>query len=156
VRPLRVLVVEDEVLVAAELAMLVEEAGHQVVGEAIDSHEALALAAEHKPDLALVDIHLQDGPTGVAVARQIAHDSGAMVLFMTANQKRVPEDFAGAAGLIAKPYTNHGVREAITWLAACVDDGCVEHAPPHSLTVAPGFLDHERVRAPRRRAASPA
>jgi CheY-like chemotaxis protein len=136
---LRVLVVEDEVLVAAELAMLVEEAGHRVVGEAIDSREALEMAAEHKPDLALVDIHLQDGPTGVAVARRIAEEAGAMVLFMTANQKRVPEDFAGAAGLIAKPYSNHGVREAITWLAGCVDGGC-ESAPPHSLTVAPAFM----------------
>ena len=51
VRPLRVLVVEDEVLVAAELAWLVEDLGHEVVGEAATSGEALRLAAETSPDL---------------------------------------------------------------------------------------------------------
>jgi CheY-like chemotaxis protein len=138
-RPLRVLVVEDEVLVAAELSILVEEAGHVVVGEAIDSVEALAIATEFEPELALVDVHLQDGPTGVSLARRLA-ETGVMVLFMTANQKRLPEDFAGAAGLVAKPYTNHGVQEAVTWLAGCLRAGRCDRPPPHSLTVAPGFM----------------
>ena len=95
---LRVLIVEDEVLVAAELAWLVEDLGHQVVGEAATSGEALRLAKETRPDLALVDVHLYDGPTGVEVARRISAESGATVLFMTANQKRVPAGNSQASG----------------------------------------------------------
>jgi CheY-like chemotaxis protein len=138
--PLRVLVVEDEVLVAIELTHLVEDMGHKVVGDAISSAEALELAVERRPDLALVDIHLHDGPTGVDVARRIREECGSMVLFMTANQKRVPDDFAGAAGLIAKPYSPHGVKEAIAYVEACIRDGVPDHAPPASLTLSPGFL----------------
>ncbi len=138
---LNVLIVEDEVLVAAELAWLVEELGHNVVGEAISSDEALEAAARARPDLALVDVHLHDGPTGVEVARRIAMECGAMVLFMTANQKRIPDDFAGAAGLISKPYSSHGVQEAISYVAHCIEQGCVDGLPPHSLTVAPQFAD---------------
>ncbi|HYF26390.1 MAG TPA: response regulator [Baekduia sp.] len=140
-RPLRVLIVEDEVLVAAELAWLVEELGHEVVGQAISSDEALSLAERHAPDLALVDIHLTDGPTGVEVARRVSEDCGAMVLFMTANQKRVPDDFAGAAGLIAKPYSDHGVREAVSFVQHCMEEGCAQRRPPISLTIAPPFAE---------------
>jgi len=138
---MRVLIVEDEVLVAAELAWLVEELGHEVVGQAISSDEALELAQKHKPDLALVDIHLTDGPTGVEVARRVSQDCGSMVLFMTANQKRVPDDFAGAAGLIAKPYSENGVREAVTFVQHCLEAGCPQRRPPLSLTVAPSYAE---------------
>lgn len=138
-RPLRVLIVEDEVLVAMELAALVEDLGHAVVGQALDSREALRMADALRPDLALVDIHLQDGPTGVTVARRLCEACGSMVLFMTANQKRVPEDFAGAVGLVAKPYSGAGVQEAVSYVQRCLERGCDEGPPPASLTVSPRF-----------------
>ena len=55
-------------------------------------------AAELRPDIAFVDIHLADGPTGVEVARRLSGEFGVTVLFMTANAKRIPEDCAGRAG----------------------------------------------------------
>jgi CheY-like chemotaxis protein len=115
---LRVLVVEDEILIALELESLLQEAGHEVVGLATSSADALALAAKQQPDLAFVDIHLADGPTGVSVARHLAQELGVTVLFMTANAKRIPEDFAGAKGVISKPYTERGVRQAIAYVLA--------------------------------------
>lgn len=138
-RPLRILIVEDEVLVAMELAALVEELGHVVVGHALDSREAHAWMESFEADLALVDIHLQDGPTGVAVARRLVERCGAMVVFMTANQKRVPEDFAGAVGMLAKPYSLTGVQEALTYLSECSDGVCPPYAAPQSLILAPDF-----------------
>jgi DNA-binding NarL/FixJ family response regulator len=143
-RPLNVLIVEDEVLVAAELAWIVEQAGHRVVGEAISSDEAWDVAAQTRPDLALVDVHLHDGPTGVELARRISQECGAMVLFMTANQKRIPDDYAGAAGLISKPYSTHGIEDAIAYVAHCMEHGCEANPPPHSLTVAPQFATRWR------------
>ncbi|MBB3017513.1 CheY-like chemotaxis protein [Microvirga lupini] len=117
-KPLRILVVEDEILIALELESLLQDLGHDVVGIAASSEDALSLARDLKPDLAFVDIHLSDGPTGVDVARHLGNEHQVTVLFMTANAKRIPEDFAGAWGVIAKPYTERGVREALSYVMA--------------------------------------
>lgn len=115
--PLRILVVEDEVLIALELEGLLQENGHEVVGTAASLAEAIALGESRKPDLAFVDIHLADGPTGVDVARRLS-SLGVIVVFMTANAKRIPEDYAGARGVISKPYTERGVRQALDYVVA--------------------------------------
>lgn len=117
-KPLRILIVEDELLIALELECLLQDAGHDVVGIAACSAEALDLSAKLAPDLAFVDIHLADGPTGVDVSRHLANEHDVTVLFMTANAKRIPEDFAGARGVIAKPYTDRGVKEALAYVTA--------------------------------------
>jgi two-component system, response regulator PdtaR len=118
VKPLRILIVEDEFLIALELESLLQDAGHDVVGIAASSEEAVALGSELSPDLAFVDIHLVDGLTGIDVARKLSDQHHVTVLFMTANAKRIPEDFAGARGVIAKPYTERGVKEALAYITA--------------------------------------
>jgi len=140
-RALEVLIVEDEMLLAIELEHLVEEAGCHSLGCAMSSDEAVDLAEKLRPDLALVDVHLSDGPTGVDVARKISRDCGGVALFMTANVKRLPDDFAGACGVIGKPYSEHGVRTALSYLAYCLTEG---HAPgpvPVGLTLAPDYAE---------------
>ena len=137
--PLNVLIVEDEVLLAAELGYLIEEVGCREVGHAMSSDEALALAAELRPDLALVDVHLRDGPTGIDVARRIADDCGGVALFMTANVKRLPHDFAGACGVIGKPYSEHGVKMALRYLEVCLHEGHAPGLPPVGLQLAPAW-----------------
>mgnify|MGYP000856831153 CR=1 FL=1 len=139
--PLSVLIVEDEVLLAAELNYLVEEVGCRGVGHAMSSDEAIALAASLRPDLALVDVHLRDGPTGVDVARRIARDCGGVALFMTANVKRLPDDMAGACGVIGKPYSEHGVKTALTYLKACLRDGVAPGPPPAGFQLAPAWAE---------------
>jgi len=114
--PLRILIVEDEILIALELESLLQDLGHEVVGMAASFNEALALGKSCTPDLAFVDIQLTDGPTGVDVARRLSA-AGIAVLFMTANAKRIPEDCAGAQGVIGKPYTERGVRQALAYVA---------------------------------------
>ena len=116
---LRILIVEDEILIALELESLLQDAGHEVVGVAASSEEALSAGADCRPDLAFVDIHLADGPTGVEVARSLAREHGIMVLFMTANAKRIPDGFAEAHGVISKPYTERGVFQALDYVIAC-------------------------------------
>lgn len=129
-KPLRILIVEDEILIALELESLLQDLGYDVVGIAASSADAIALGQELTPDLAFVDIHLADGPTGVDVARHLAAQHRVTVLFMTANAKRIPEDFAGACGVIAKPYTERGVREALSYVVAGYD-----HDPSESRTM---------------------
>lgn len=131
--PLNVLIVEDEALLAMELEGLVEEAGHKVVGWATSSDEACTIVDQADADLAFVDIHLNDGPTGVRVADYIRERHGSMVVFMTANPKRIPEHFAGAIGVMAKPYTMNGLLTALRYLYEGV------RRPPPTTTLPAGF-----------------
>lgn len=143
--PLNVLIVEDEALLALELGYIVRDAGLLDVGHAMDSAEALALAARLQPHLALVDVHLSDGPTGIEVARALTEDCGAVALFMTANVKRLPADFAGACGVIGKPYSDHGVKTALLYLSACLTSGRAPGLPPVGLQLSPTYAERWRV-----------
>ena len=67
-----VLIVEDEVLVALVLKVVLEQAGHQVVGPGFSAGEALQLAEAEQPDVALVDIDLRSEIDGIAVAASCA------------------------------------------------------------------------------------
>jgi len=138
---LDVLIVEDEALLAEELAFLVREAGLRDVGRAMSSAEAIALACALTPDLALVDVHLKDGPTGIEAARLIVEDCGAVVLFMTANVRRLPDDYAGACGVIGKPYSEQAVRRALAYLEVCLREGRAPGPPPLGLSLAPRFRE---------------
>jgi DNA-binding response OmpR family regulator len=137
--PLRVLIVEDEVLLAVELEYLVSTTGAKPVGHAMSSPEAVDMAERLHPDLALVDVNLGDGPSGIDAAREMTEHCGALVLFITANTKRIPADFAGACGVMSKPYSEHGVRTAIEFLDECLHTGRASHRPPHGLTLAPEY-----------------
>ena len=137
--PLEVLIVEDEILLATELGFLVQESGCRDVGHAMSSDEAVNLAASLRPDLALVDVHLRDGPTGVEVARTIHDKCGGVALFMTANVKRLPDDFAGACGVIGKPYSEHGVKTALAYLTVCLREGRAPGPPPIGLELSPAY-----------------
>ena len=133
---LRVFVVEDEILLQMQLEVFLDEAGHLMVGSATSLAESLANAEPSRPDLALVDIHLADGPTGVDVGRALA-ERGIPVVFMTANARRIPADFSGAIGIISKPYSQAGVAEALKFLVGAVKNPPPEQVPPPSLVLAP-------------------
>lgn len=148
--PLRVLIVEDEVLIALELEDLLAEAGHVPVGIASTAAEAVRLGHDLKPDVALVDIHLGDGPTGIDVARSLGAADGTTVVFTTANGRRIPPDFAGAAGAIGKPYSERSVRSALTYFADRRDGRIAASVPPPDGVVLSPRLRIKPARARRR------
>ena len=115
-QPLRVIIVEDEGILAIQLESILQDAGHEVVGWALSLADARGLVDRVEADLAFVDVHLADGPTGIQVAEYIGQTRAAMVVFMTANPKMLPADLAGAAGVIAKPYTQAGLLAALRYL----------------------------------------
>lgn len=139
-RPLKVLIVEDEAVLAMDLEFLLEEAGHEVVGWATCLKEADELIAGSAADLALVDIHLTDGITGVTVADHIrqTHDDAAIV-FMTANPKLIPQDFVGAVGVISKPYTANGLHAALRFLQQGISAPPPKLQLPTGLTLSPDY-----------------
>ncbi|WP_293825754.1 response regulator [uncultured Brevundimonas sp.] len=126
----RILIIEDEALVAMELRFILEDLGHQVVGVAATARAARDLVRENDVDLALVDIHLSDGPTGIALGRELGQDMGVSVLFMTANPGMVREGVAGAIGALSKPTDEQAVETAVDYALRRRHGQSVEYAPP--------------------------
>ena len=126
----RILVIEDEALVAMELRFVLEDLGHQVIGTAADARSARRLVQESDVDLALVDIHLSDGPTGIDLGRELAQELGVTVLFMTANPGMVRNGVAGAIGVLSKPTDERAVQTAVDYALGRRAGRPVEYAPP--------------------------
>ena len=109
----RVLVVEDEGLVALEIEMFLAGAGHKVVGTAADRAGAMALARAERPDLALVDMRLSGGDSGLDLAAELSA-LGIPVLFVTGNCPA--EDgsaVATAVGCLHKPFDERQLLAAV-------------------------------------------
>ncbi|MCM2458716.1 response regulator [Rhizobium sp. CG4] len=131
---MKVMIVEDEMLLAMELESEVELAGHEVTDMVMSSDQARRALASTKPDFAFVDIHLMDGATGIDFGRELSQN-GVPYVFVSGNIKKIPDDFAGALGAIEKPYTANGMKNALTYLSAIVD-GDESLEPPASLVLA--------------------
>jgi diguanylate cyclase (GGDEF)-like protein/PAS domain S-box-containing protein len=103
----RLLIVEDEKIIALDLQHRLERFGYSVVGMAIDQASATSLARETKPDLVLMDIMLAGGDDGVAAALQIRRETGIPVIFITAYTDEATVERAKEvepAGYILKPF----------------------------------------------------
>ncbi|HBY79120.1 MAG TPA: diguanylate cyclase, partial [Cyanobacteria bacterium UBA11148] len=81
----KILVVEDESIVAWYLQEALKHLGHQVVGSAISGEEALECAAETQPNLVLMDIRLKGKMDGIAAAEQIYSRFDIPIVYLTAH-----------------------------------------------------------------------
>jgi DNA-directed RNA polymerase specialized sigma24 family protein len=112
----RVMIIEDEPIIAVDLRAIVTEMGHEVTGIARTRTEAVALAKQTPPDLVLADIQLADKSSGIDAVHDILTALGDRpVIFITAFPERLltgtrPEP----AFLITKPYDEDQVRSAVS------------------------------------------
>lgn len=100
----RILIVEDHNLVAFTLADELTEAGHDVIGPARTSEEALQEAELHRPHFAFVDLDLERKAIGLEVAQRLTADLGVSVVICTGNPALARRVQSGAIGLLSKPY----------------------------------------------------
>ena len=133
---LRVLIVEDQALLAMELELVLGESGCEVVGCAMDKAGALAIADRERPQLALVDINLLDGMTGPAIAEYLVREFGIAVIFLTANPEQIPDGFAGALGAVSKPFDEATIRAAVVFARQFIHDRTLGE-PPRRFRLAP-------------------
>ncbi|GAA0560521.1 response regulator [Rhizomicrobium electricum] len=110
----RVLIIEDEAIIALDLENLVNELGHHVVGIAATRDDAVRLARQRRPELILTDIKLADGSSGVDAAMAIVADLDVPVVFITAYPEFLltgqrPEP----TYLVTKPFSRDTVRATI-------------------------------------------
>jgi response regulator NasT len=114
--PIRVLVAEDEAIIRMDLREMLEEEGFEVVGEASDGREAVDIAREHKPDLAILDIKMP-GMSGIRAAEIITRERISAVLILTAfSQRDLAADAAqaGAMAYLVKPFQKTDLLPAIS------------------------------------------
>jgi len=112
-----VLLVEDETMIALNLEALVEDMGFAVTGLAADSGSARALAEANPPDVAVVDLNLLDGRTGLALAGHLFRTFGTVVIIATGNPEGI-EVGGGVFAIVRKPYTNEALERVIRLAAA--------------------------------------
>ena len=111
--PVRILVAEDEAIIRLDLVEMLVEAGYVVVAQATNGVEAIALAEEHKPDLAILDVKMPE-LDGISAAEKIIEI--APVLMLTAfSQKDLVERArdAGAMAYVVKPFSISDLVPAI-------------------------------------------
>ena len=138
--PLNILIVEDEPLIAMDMEMMVEDAGHTVVAEAASLYDAEQLDEGLQPNIAFVDIQLARNTSGLDVCKLIQRRwPSTIIVFVTANPKIIPEDFGGAHGVIPKPLSQNGFVAAMKYLQEGVCDPPPTVQQPNSFTASPAF-----------------
>jgi CheY-like chemotaxis protein len=109
-----VLVIEDEPIIALDIAGIVRDLGHTVVGIAASQSEAITVARAKRPGLVLADIHLGDGGSGLNAVNEILRSIDVPVIFVTAYPERLltgerPEP----TYLVTKPFEPDTLKATI-------------------------------------------
>lgn len=111
----RVMIIEDEPLIALDIETLVKEIGHDVVGIASTRQEAGALARKTSPGMVLADIQLADGSSGIDAVNDILKDHNVPVIFITAYPERLlTGQRAEPTFLVTKPFKPEMVKAVIS------------------------------------------
>ncbi|HYC05621.1 MAG TPA: response regulator [Azospirillaceae bacterium] len=113
----RILIVEDEALVAMASAEALETGGCDVTGIAASHEEALAAAAAVPPHLVVMDIRLKGAVDGIETARELKRRHDCRIVFCTGQGDRTTRERAegiGAAAYLKKPFTPAQLVQAVT------------------------------------------
>jgi DNA-binding response OmpR family regulator len=112
----KILIVQDDSLLAGALQILIQDAGYEVVGIARDTAAADRLALQHRPALAIVDMMLEIDVDGVATATALKRAHGLEILITTGfpdwvSQREGVDKLACA--VVRKPYTDEEILDAV-------------------------------------------
>ena len=130
----RILIVEDEQIVAADLEGKLNKIGHQVVGIAASGEEAILMAERIRPELVLMDVRLQGPLDGIEAAGQIRQSTGASIIFITAYAKiflQNPAPMYPLGPCLSKPFSMHQLRAVLE--AVLYDREVGGFLAPHAL-----------------------
>jgi DNA-binding response OmpR family regulator len=121
---LKVLIAEDELLIADLMEDTLTANGYEVCGIARTVDEAVALGELHKPELAVLDVRLARGGYGPDIARRLKSKGKFGVLYATGTDGRGSAlSLADGEALIAKPYRNEDLIRALAIVREIVTDG---------------------------------
>ena len=112
---LRIVIADNESLIRLDIREMLEDAGHEVVGEAVNGRRAVELTRQHRPDLVLMDIKMPE-MDGITAAGKIYADKIAPVILLTAFSQPDIVDKAkdsGVLGYLVKPVQESQLFPAI-------------------------------------------
>jgi DNA-directed RNA polymerase specialized sigma24 family protein/CheY-like chemotaxis protein len=113
--PTDVLIIEDEPVIAMDVAQIVRSLGHRVMGIAARASQAVAKAREAKPGLILADIQLEDGSSGITAVQTILKAAEVPVVFITAFPERLLTGQAlEPAFVVTKPFDDTSIKVAVS------------------------------------------
>ena len=135
-----ILIVEDEILLGLLLADALTDVGHRVLGPASCRAEALGLVSDRTPHLALVDIELRDGESGIELAAELRRH-GVACVFTTGQPVGARAHRELALGLVEKPYNPTTILEVVRYFEALHAGEGLEPFGPDALPVSLGLLD---------------
>jgi CheY-like chemotaxis protein len=118
---LSLLVVEDDPELSAAIMETLAAAGHRVVAQASTAQSAISQAAWHRLDLAIVDVSLAEGSSGLDVATALRDRWGVPVLFLSGGRNEHLVSFESAVGFLGKPFNGSELLAAITLAAPLLD-----------------------------------
>jgi two-component system chemotaxis response regulator CheY len=113
---LKVLIVDDSLIIRKKITKILETLGHQVVFGAQNGQEAIDAYNEHKPDLVTMDITMPDMDGITAVKHIMKSDSNAKIIMVTSHGQEdmvIKSIQAGAVGYMLKPISDEKVAGAI-------------------------------------------
>ncbi|EKE45323.1 hypothetical protein OCGS_0413 [Oceaniovalibus guishaninsula JLT2003] len=116
-RTLRILIVEDEALIALDLEWQMRDEGYEVVGIAATEAQAVELARAKAPDLALMDLHLARNGCGLKAARQLRCDPGIPCIIISASLAEVADSDITAIrplAMLSKPIIPSELLDAVS------------------------------------------
>jgi two-component system, cell cycle sensor histidine kinase and response regulator CckA len=123
----RILIVEDEQIIAADLRNQLRRMGHEVIGIAVSGQEAIEIAETAKPELVLMDVQLDGKMSGTEAARIIQERAGSRVIFLTAFPGvflRDPSQMMEPGICLGKPFSRPQLEAA---LGAALGDAGASH-----------------------------
>jgi DNA-directed RNA polymerase specialized sigma24 family protein/ActR/RegA family two-component response regulator len=111
----RIMIVEDDAIIACDLEETVRQMGHVVCGTAATTQMALATAAAQQPTLALMDLRLAGGDSGITTAQMLRNQQALPIIFVTAFGDELSRRGLGHLGpVIRKPFSRTDIERAIT------------------------------------------
>ena len=116
-----ILVVEDETIIAMDIAMQLRDLGYEPLGPATTGEQAIEMAIRMRPRLVLMDIHLGSQMDGIAAAQEIRIQSDIPCVFLSAftgEESQTRAKLTNPAGYLAKPFTDYDLRSVLAAVLA--------------------------------------
>ena len=115
-QPVKILIVEDEMIIAANMSLQLTALGYEVTGIMLKGEDALVHIKQNQPDIILLDIHLKGELTGIETAQIIQQDANIPVIYVTANADEAHFNEAKTTNpyaFISKPFKKLDLQRAI-------------------------------------------
>jgi two-component system, response regulator PdtaR len=141
---LKVLIAEDDLMIADGAQEVLVECGYEVCGIARTVAEGVALGLRHKPDLALIDLRLADGGLGTEIATRLGPFGRLGVLYATGNVSHLTRSAANGDACLAKPYSAADLQRGMEIVAGIVANGTASPPFPRGFQVLPSTATARR------------